>query len=291
MRKNFPRRAFSMIEISVSLAIIAIIMMGIIKGQTLYLKARLATAQTLTQNSVVKDIADLMVWYETSMESSFLFSEEKNGSTISVWYDNSSNPQKTNATQSTSDYKPIFYENIFNGSIPAIRFDGIDDYLSTDLSLLVGASYTVFVVEQRRSSASSMMFIAGSANSSSPTNIQLGYASNTSITQAHSNTAALTSTYTVSSYSSATPTIHTFWFSTSGGQKYWANGGSSTDADKSSMTTAITSYASSSIGRYASSNFFNGDIAEIIIFKRALQTQERQMVETYLSQKYQITIS
>lgn len=288
MKKKSQCSAFSMVEISVSIIIITAIMLGIVKGQALFVRARLATARTLTQNSVVKDISDLAMWYETSLESSFLFNEERNVGSISVWQDNSGNPSKNNAVQSTSGNQPKFYENIFNGAIPAVRFDGVDDFLTFDGSALIGTSYTVLVVEQRRASSNLMSFLGGSNNSTSPNNLQLGYRSNAAITHAHST--SILNDFTVSTYSVPTPAIHTFWFSISDGQKYWLNGGSTADDSNSGMTTALTGYAGAAIGRYISS-YLSGDIAEIIVFKRALQTQERQMVETYLSQKFGITIS
>ncbi len=285
MPKKSLRTAFSLVEISVVLAIITAIIVGVIKSQAMFLKARLSTAQTITQNSSVKDIADLAIWYETTLESSFLFSEQVDGCEITVWQDNSSNAaSKNNATQTIpGSNKPRFYEKVFNDSLPAIRFDGVNDFLTFDGSPLIGSSYTIFVVEQRRASTSQMMFLGGVND-----NLQLGYRSDTSITQAHSS--GVFNDFTVAAYSSPTPRIHTFWFNVAAGQKYWINGGSGADDTGVGFSSALTSYSGAAIGRYLT-HYFNGDIAEIIIFTRALQTTERQVVETYLGQKYNLTIS
>ena len=284
MPKKSLRTAFSLVEISVVLAIITAIIVGVIKSQAMFLKARLSTAQTITQNSSVKDIADLAIWYETTLESSFLFSEQVDGGAISVWQDNSSNAaSKNNATQTSTSSKPKFYEKVFNDSLPAIRFDGVNDFLTFDGSPLIGSSYTIFVVEQRRASTSQMMFLGGVND-----NLQLGYRSETSVTQAHSS--GVFNDFTVAAYSSPTPRIHTFWFNVAAGQKYWINGGSGADDTGVGFSSALTSYSGAAIGRYLT-HYFNGDIAEIIIFTRALQTTERQVVETYLGQKYNLTIS
>ncbi len=284
MPKKSLRTAFSLVEISVVLAIITAIVVGVIKSQAMFLKARLSTAQTITQNSSVKDIADLAIWYETTLESSFLFSEQVDGGAISVWQDNSSNAaSKNNATQTSTSSKPKFYEKVFNDSLPAIRFDGVNDFLTFDGSPLIGSSYTIFVVEQRRASTSQMMFLGGVND-----NLQLGYRSETSVTQAHSS--GVFNDFTVAAYSSPTPRIHTFWFNVAAGQKYWINGGSGADDTGVGFSSALTSYSGAAIGRYLT-HYLNGDIAEIIIFTRALQTTERQVVETYLSQKYNLTIS
>lgn len=287
MPKKSLRTAFSLVEISVVLAIITAIVVGVIKSQAMFLKARLSTAQTITQNSSVKDIADLAIWYETTLESSFLFSEQVDGGAISVWQDNSSNAaSKNNATQASTSSKPKFYEKVFNDSLPAIRFDGVNDFLTFDASPIIGSSYTIFVVEQRRASTSQMMFLGGDSAAANG-NLELGYRSDTAITQAHSS--GVFNDFTVAAYSSPTPRIHTFWFNVAAGQKYWINGGSAADDASSGFNSALTSYSGSAIGRYLT-HYFNGDIAEIIIFTRALQTNERQVVETYLSQKYNLTI-
>jgi hypothetical protein len=284
MPKKSLRTAFSLVEISVVLAIITALVVGVIKSQAMFLKARLSTAQTITQNSSVKDIADLAIWYETTLESSFLFSEQVDGGEITVWQDNSSNAaSKNNATQTSTSSKPKFYEKVFNDSLPAVRFDGVNDFLTFDGSPLIGSSYTIFVVEQRRASTSQMMFLGGVND-----NLQLGYRSDTSITQAHSS--GVFNDFTVAAYSSPTPRIHTFWFNVAAGQKYWINGGSGADDTGVGFSSALTSYSGAAIGRYLT-HYFNGDIAEIIIFTRALQTTERQVVETYLGQKYNLTIS
>ena len=40
---------------------------------------------------------------------------------------------------------------------------------------------------------------------------------------------------------------------------------------------------------YSSENWFTGDIAEILVFSRALTTEEQQDVDTYLREKYGLT--
>ncbi len=289
-KKSARLSAFSLVELSVVVIIIAVVVVGMIKSQSLVGKARLSNAQTLTQNTATKDMDGMVAWFESSLETSFLFSEEVDGGQISEWRDN--NPKaatRNNAVQNTTgseSFRPKFYQDVLNGGIPVVRFDGVDDFMTFDGTPLVGGSYTIFVVEQRRAGgASPMMFLGGSTTDG----LSVGYRSDTAITQANSNT--VSNDCAVSAYSSATPTIHSFWFNVSDGQKYWKNGGLlPDDSATTGFTTAIASYPAAALGRY-STNYFNGDLAEIIIFNRALQTTERQVVESYLSQKYGIAIS
>ncbi len=288
MQKKPTSTAFSLVEISIVLTIISAIIVGMIKSQALIGKARLSNSQTLTKNSAVKDMSDLVAWYETSLESSFLFNEQNDGLPIGVWQDGNVNgASRKNAEQNTAANKPKFYTEVFNGSIPGIRFDGTDDFMTFDGSKLIGASYTIFIVEQRRSGSNLSMFLGGT-DSTNNSNLNVGYASDTSIR--HSHYGATTNDFTIPAFSSPKPAIHTFLFNKVTGQKYWQNGGASSEDNDGAFTAAISSYNGSAIGRYLG-NYFSGDIAEIIIFNRALRTEERQVAETYLSQKYGISIS
>jgi hypothetical protein len=250
-------------------------------------KSHLAAAQSLTTTSVVNSMSGLVAWYETSLENSFIESEMNDGGSISTWYDrNSQAVNKNNATQATNTNQPKFYINIFEGGIPAIRFDGTNDFMTFDGSALANSSYTIFVIEQRRANSSSNYFLGGTTSSSNA-NLHLGYRDNTTLAQAHySNDMDVI----VSGYSSPIPKMHTFQFDTTNGKRYWLNGGSNADSTSAGQTTALTAYVGSAIGRYAS-NYFNGDIAEIIIFKRLLRSDERRSIEDYLSKKFNIPIS
>jgi prepilin-type N-terminal cleavage/methylation domain-containing protein len=294
MKKN---SAFSLIELSIVILIIGILIAGVTQSSRLVKQFRIRTAQTMTQSSPVAGIKDLLLWYETSSDASFLSTEAQDNTAISAWNDIS--PQsafKNNATQGTTANKPLYIENAFNGALPAIRFDGTNDFMLFDGSALIGSNYTIFVVEQIRASVNPGInpFISGTGTVTDA-NLHLGYRANTSITQAHF---LDDMDYTTTGYN-GTPIskIHTFWFSTSavtGGKKYWFNGGTNTpDQANAAQTTALINYTAASLGQHigGTTNYLNGDLAEIIIFTRALKNEERQAVETYLSKKYNIALS
>jgi prepilin-type N-terminal cleavage/methylation domain-containing protein len=301
---NSRKRAFSLIEISVVIVIISIVIAGVVKGNSLLAKSRLVNAQYLTERSPIIDMPDLMVWYETSLESSFINTEEKDGLNISTWNDNRSNATtKNNATQTTSANQPTFHENIFNGAIPALRFNGSNSYLSFSGTPIVNGPYTIFIVEQKRVDPASGTSICLLGDDS--TSLNLCYLNNggtIEINQAHD---SYKNYYDTALNYSQNPVarIHSFWFNTSGGdgsasnKKYWLNGGGASpdaisNASNINQATAITSFSNATIGRgLSSSSYFNGDIAEIIIFTRALKTEERNAIEGYLSKKYNIELS
>lgn len=289
-------RAFSLIEISIVVLVISIVMAGILKTNSLIKKSRLQSAQALTQNSPVKDISSLEIWYETSLPDSFIVAEAADGTAISTWYDNNPNAVvKNNTIQAVVANQPLFYENVFNYGIPAIRFDGSNDYLTFDGVALTNTSYTIFAVEQRRGGGSNNYFMGGSSTAANA-NLILGYLSDSEVRQSHYTDQLVYSG--IPSYVNPTPRIHTFVFNNLGGtsasgKRYWLNGSGASSATNTAdalQINPVTSYAGSALGR-TFSHYFNGDIAEIIIFSRNLTAQERWDVESYLSKKYSINIA
>jgi competence protein ComGC len=281
--------AFSLIEVSLVILIISLIAAGILTTTNLIKKSRLQTAQVLTKNSPVNNISNLVAWFETSLDSSFVGNEKSDGTTISTWYDN--NPDaasKNNATQSTSTNRPTFTTNIFNSGIPGLKFDGSNDTLPFDGSSLINSSYSIFIVEQKTSNKTLNCIIGGSASVAN-TNLHLCYALDDKIRFGHlSNN--LDYQNSALSYSSPKTIMHSFIFNIAVGKKYWLNGGSSATASDT-QTAAITSFAGSNIGSFLSSNIYEGNIAEIIIFNRALITEERRSIENYLGKKYNLTLN
>ncbi len=132
------KKAFSLIEISIVILVIGILVSGVLGVSNFIEKMRVKTARSLTESSEINGISSLVLWYETTSESSFLNSSSSksldDGDLISTLYDSS--PQvrnKTNATQSTQSKMPKYKKGVING-LPAIYFDGTDDYLSFKIS-------------------------------------------------------------------------------------------------------------------------------------------------------------
>jgi len=284
------KRAFSLVELSIVILIIGVLVAGIGQGIELVQDARLSSARMLTQSSYVNSIKGLILWLEPTSEASFSSAETSNNSTVSSW--NDINPQatvKNNATQTgDSSFKPIYIEKGIN-NLPILRFDGVAQYLNYDGSALVNSDYTIFVVEKITNLSSKGYFIAGEEKSPlvHNTNLHLGYRPDSNkITQDHFFSGI---DYTPPSYVMA-PAMHSFWFSTSGGKKYWNNGGVTPEASLSTQTEALVSYNEAKIA-LNTSTYYKGDIAEIIMFSRALSDKDRQAVESYLSKKWAIKIS
>ncbi|MBM5782065.1 MAG: type II secretion system protein [Pelagibacterales bacterium] len=135
---------FSLIELSIVILVVGILIAGVTSGSRLVSEFQLQTARTLTNSSSVSGIKDLMLWYETSLESSFDSSERTNQSAVSTWYDiNPQSSYKNNATKTTTASKPLFIEGGFPNNITAVRFDGTNDRVFFDGTFLVNTSYTI----------------------------------------------------------------------------------------------------------------------------------------------------
>jgi len=86
MKKLFQsnKKDFSLIELSIVILIIGILVAGVTSSSRLIKRIKIATAQNITQSSPVSSIKDLAVWYETSLDKSFIDAEESDGTPITT---------------------------------------------------------------------------------------------------------------------------------------------------------------------------------------------------------------
>jgi prepilin-type N-terminal cleavage/methylation domain-containing protein len=287
MNKYTIKKAFSLIELSIVILIIGILVAGVTQSSRLVTKMRLQTAQNITNSSPIPSIKDLVFWFETSLESSFNDSEEQNNASITMWYDNIKQSSiKTNISPPASaTNQPKFTENAF-GAIPSVKFDG-DDYFNIDGNIFVNTDFTMFIVE-RKIATDTWMFHPGGVACGTNECLHIGYRTNNWLTLAfyandlECNGASISA---CAPLANSQTRIHTFYFSKSVGRKYWLNGGVNPEVSDS-VLSAINSPKTNKIG-----NAYNGEMAEIILFNRALKNEERQSIEDYLSRKYSIKIS
>ena len=304
MIKIKNHKAFSLVEISMVILVIGILIAGVSQGIDLYDDYRLTSARNLTKNSQVNRIPDLEMWLETTSENSLAtgtssFTDKPNPidqDSIGRW--NNINPNilptaRNHATQNNPtalvDNQPKYIRKGMNG-LPALLFDGTNDFFSFDGNFLVGADYTIFVVEARNSNIANNYFLSSSGIQAGAAAINTkphyGYRSNTQITQAHYNN---DTNKNVSSFKSIISRMHTFVFNKVNGKEIYTNGGTGT-FNNPIQNSPLISYPQASIANYGGVYFYQGSIAEIIFYTRALTEKERQGVETYLSKKWGIKL-
>lgn len=202
------------------------------------------------------------------------------GGAIAAWSDLSG--KGFHATQATAAKRPTLQTAIVNGK-PVVRFDGVDDWLETASAQLVGAdgTWTAFSVAKPQNTTG-IKLIASHDNGGSVRVAQfLRY-----------NAAAL----------------ETVTFDTAGGNAAVTGGAVSgfdlLEAKRTATTLEAflngTSVVQASpagapksaavalhIGAYrGASEFMNGDIAELLIYNRALTTTEQSDIRSYIAGRF-----
>jgi hypothetical protein len=210
-----------------------------------------------------------------------------NGSALSQWTDQSGN--KRNATQNTGPSQPMLVNGAVNG-LPAVRFDGINDFLTFSLPVNGLGGMSLFLVAANTQNQnggptgaeraalfwnenagwgtlylspyqSSVSFRFGTTQSENAPN----YVRSASVGNAFTLSTAIKNGTTDSLYVNGTQVVNA--------------------GDK--LPTIAGCQATSSLGRgYNNNTYYAGDIAEVLIYERALTSAERQVVEQYLNQKY-----
>lgn len=220
-----------------------------------------------TCNSSQPDtIAGLLVWFRADWLNA------NDGDLIAAWPDSS--PNANNATTLSVGNRPTFKANALNGK-PALRFDGSNDVLNLDSNVTMAS--TAFVVMRWDHQIFDFVPILGSSTTYDFHGLQETGTGTDKI-------------------------VSSFWASsclTSGSA--WNNGTSvavsSIDKDRTNFqlvelqTTCNVQFNNISNDRNNPGRYMHGDIAEIIVYDSVLSTANRQKVERYLKDKYNLTIA
>lgn len=295
MKNLKTKTAFSLVELSVVLLIIGIIIAGITQSSRLIAKFRLSSARTQTESSPVNSIKGLTVWFEPTLERSLDADETDNATAVSTWYDISNTGTKMNAT-STTILKPLYYEDCIN-DLPCLRFDGTDDYMSFDGSEIVGSDYTIFAVVQRRTGTANY-FLGTSSSVAANAGVGFGYTGGALLNLSQGDVSN-DNTVAITTYSTPVPQLHAIvndYATTSSSTpiSHYLNGSATASALVDVGTpahTSLSAWASAALGAHHNDTsvvYYNGDIGEIIIYDRTLNTEERVAVEDYLDKKWKI---
>ncbi|MDZ4183134.1 MAG: hypothetical protein U1B83_09675 [Candidatus Cloacimonadaceae bacterium] len=219
-----------------------------------------------------------------------------NNDPVSSWTDQSGNAK--HAVQDTLALRPLYKTNIINGK-PAIVFDGqtggTGDYLAIDGNIIVNTNYTIISVVKRTSSSPSSlhMFLGGSERAQNR-NLHVGWRSNNTFTHAQ-----YTNDYDmrVTNFAAGDPAnVITIRHSSTLGNDTYINGalrGLNMNAASSARFTHLSAWQGAAIGRYIDgsiNNRLNGWMAELIVYNRYLTEAERKAVESYLADKYALTV-
>lgn len=254
----------------------------------------MSSARASTQSSDISSIKDLALWLEATSEQSFTTDLPDDGDAIAQW--NDLNPQlvaaaRTNALQATSGKTPLYTASAING-LPALKFDGSATYLSVaDGFDGDSKSITAFVVWRSISlpGVDGAILEKWSGSSGYPYVLRLAPTNFYAVNYDGSNATTTTST---TAPSISAPRVVSLIISYGSANTIWVNG---TQEDSDSNTSVNGNTANSSalyIGaRGDESTYSNGYLGEVVIFSRALKTEERKAVEKYLGKKWGVKVS
>jgi hypothetical protein len=218
-------------------------------------------------------VADLYRWFKADAGVT------KDGSDkVSDWADQSG-LTGGDATQATGTKQFTWIDNVLDG-LPVMRAASASaTEMAVDLTGLVGVGHTLFIVEGKRTASPGN--ILGGASSGSNGSPHIGYNNTTQFI------AALWGGTTVSAPALAfgvdTFRAWTVVLNTAAGRKIELV--REEVASNSDLSTISTIAGGGRIGQ-ARTFYFTGDLAEIIIYNRALSFAERRGVEAYLIDRY-----
>jgi len=296
------QQAFTLLELTIVLVVIAIMTVGIFKGAGLVNSSKISVARSLTERSPVPKIDGLVVWYETSSLDSLLKSEASNNSTVTTWYD--LNPTSVALRENTLVTKTGAVKYVKNGinNVPSLQFSSKNDLSVANLQLAAfsqgsTAQNTVFLVfkQQSRTYISTderwildSHFLASSS--------AIGYAdiSGVDTVRSNSGTTVYSGATNPPSFGDEKSFIVAVYYDQAYTKAYVndttvvAGGGYFNATPGSNKITGLT------IGSLKNDNNagrFVGLISEIIIYNRVLKSDERKDIFAYLSKKYSIPVA
>jgi hypothetical protein len=236
------------------------------------------------------DIAGCDLWLDAS-DSSTLFNATTGGSTpadnesVARWEDKSANAN--HATQTNASFRPDRRVSEVNG-LDTIDFDGGNDELigASDLTSRQSDAKTVFVVVAADVTGILIPFclynnIGTSSGQTGAITIEIGYRCIT-YTWLSSTPVSTTGASMISLTQASTGDLHA-------AVSMWLDG---TSVTRTTGTDGTLSDLSNPyvVGESGTGGNYDGDLCEIIVYDTELSTTDRETVETYLANKWGITI-
>lgn len=215
-------------------------------------------------------LANLVIWFDATDPATII----ESGGDVSQWNDKSSSGN--NASQGVGALQPRTGDNTFNGK-NVITADGTDG-MAFDNTLTLSGAYTVFQVTALTSST--VQLIGGVTNNHLPIS-----SSNQTAFYNYGDQGG--SFAEVSATQPGSPNIGVAVRTGAGVHSYFLNAAD----DTVSSTNDARSIAFTQIFRRGAGAGVLGDIGEVFIYSRALTGSERQAAESYLSNKWGISMT
>lgn len=230
----------------------------------------------------IATLPNLQVWYDAA-DSTVFTPAPTNGSTFTQWSDKSAFAH--NANSGSASIRPTYQTNVLNGK-SVVRMDGVNDQLTINPATWAASlsGFTIYIVAKNSTISGTRTLTSTDQNG-----LKIYY---NGTNWAVSTSGAIGTT----TMAGDTTKFHTFGLI--------FDGTGSTNADKIKFrvdgtqmalsftgTAATTTNAATSvinIGFYNSSEYFGGDIAEIILLSKSISGSDVAGIEEYLSNKWAI---
>lgn len=252
-------------------------------SRTLYVLLLALALMSLSEASVAAPggVAEgLRVWLRAS--SGIAATE---GAPVTLWADQSgrANDARWNSLFTFGELAPTFdASNPGAAGQPTVRFEG-QNALELDLNWLAQSDYTIFVVNGRDRFGLANFYVAGSGFGPN-LNLALGYERPDLLRLAHFQNDL---DVVVEPFAGVLLwSLDTFRFARSEGRRIFRDG-SLTASDRNLQP--LVSNLGSTLGHFRTYGplfWFRGDLAEVVVYDRALSDQERLRVEAELAGRY-----
>lgn len=286
-RKNNKKTAFSILELSIVILIIAAIVSAVIVNKANFFeKAQTNKMISATKNSVLKDMDGLALWYDVATDESFRKSEIVENVSVEEWKNIApDNYLDMNFIEVTN---PPTYKLDADDGLPMLSFSGGGDILTSDRS--------VFGYELAKNNQITIIFVNKHYSGS-----------NRAFDWGVNGSERILAHGTHSDYK------FYFEFGAQTGGRLTSVSSYADSLNEWKIITMITKSDDTGVVRYNGNlvtmsgsmvnelifvntdTFIMGDgvfdVRELIVFKRALSEQEIDDVEQYLSKKWDIELS
>ncbi len=284
--KNYTKKAFSLIELSIVLLIIGILIAGVTQSSRLIRQFRISSARSMTKSSPVASMKSLNFWYDAVSQESFAIEPDDNAE-ITAWKD--INPVTSLKVDATSNHGPTYVSDCIK-SLPCLKFDGDNDYLSITRNLSYG-DYTLFIVlDPGTEGEIGYVFHSIYSDLDNQGRLTLLYtdANNAKYSFRYIGSTANLDTW-INSENESNPMIYEA-YENDAKVAVLINGVEKGSNTADLIPDGARSNEGFTIGAFhgfgTPSNFMSGKVAEFIFFDKALNESERKDVREYLKKKW-----
>jgi len=221
----------------------------------------------------------LAIWYKADA------GVQTSSSYVTQWNDQSGNG--INASQGTSSYRPLLVSNVING-LPVVRFDGSNDRLNFTKNINGWTGMTVVMVSANAVNPGCCTELCGAVLYWTYTgaNTNMWFSSHQTNMPSHiSLSSGQPPCYTRPSSIGSAFSRSMWVYSGSGGTLKTYVDGTLVQTNTGQPSSIASVSSSGSLGP-AYTGYFNGDVAEILVYSQALSDSDRQALDSYLDAKY-----